>query len=76
MPPKLNRRRALEVLNRIDEILAWEAQNENERDTKFVGLGKHLCEVRAGQYWRLENRKSFGEFLERDFRSHDGRRTT
>jgi hypothetical protein len=67
MPPKLNRRRALEVLNRIDQILAWEARHENERDTKFVELGKYLCEVRAGQYWRLENLKSFDEFLERRF---------
>ncbi len=54
MPPKLNRRRALEVLSRIDQILAWEARHENERDTRFVELGKYLCEVRAGQYWRLE----------------------
>ena len=67
MPPKLNRRRALMVLGKIDEILAWEARHENERDTKFVELGKHLCEVRAGQYWRLENLKSFDEFLERRF---------
>jgi hypothetical protein len=67
MPPKLNRRRALEVLNRIDQILAWEARHENERDTRFVELGKYLCEVRAGQYWRLENLKSFDEFLERRF---------
>jgi len=67
MPPKLNRRRALMVLGRIDEILAWEARHENERDTRFVELGKYLCEVRAGQYWRLENLKSFDEFLERRF---------
>ena len=67
MPPKLNRRRAEMVLNRIDAILAWEAQHENERDTRFVELGKYLCEVRAGQYWRLENLKSFDEFLERRF---------
>ena len=67
MPPKLNRRRALEVLSRIDQILAWEARHENERDTKFVELGKYLCEVRAGQYWRLEKLKSFDEFLERRF---------
>jgi len=67
MPPKLNRRRALEVLSRIDQILAWEARHENERDTRFVELGKYLCEVRAGQYWRLENLKSFDEFLERRF---------
>jgi hypothetical protein len=67
MPPKLNRRRALEVLSKIDVILAWEARHENDRDTKFVELGKYLCEVRAGQYWRLENLKSFDEFLERRF---------
>jgi len=67
MPPKLNHRRARAVLSKIDEILAWEARHENERDTKFVELGKYLCEVRAGQYWRLENLKSFDEFLERRF---------
>jgi hypothetical protein len=67
MPPKLNRRRGLEVLSRIDAILAWEARHETERDTRFVELGKYLCEVRAGQYWRLENLKSFDEFLERRF---------
>ena len=30
-------------------------------------LGKCLCEVGAAQYWRLENLKSFDEFLERRF---------
>ena len=53
MPPKLNRRRALFVLSKIDEILAWEQRKEAERDTRFVELGRYLCEVRAGQYWRL-----------------------
>ncbi len=67
MPPGLDRHRAILVLGRIDEILAWEARHENERDTKFVELGKYLCEVRSGQYWRLENLKSFDEFLERRF---------
>ena len=67
MPPKLNRKRALFVLTKIDEILAWEKQKEAERDTRFVELGRYLCEVRAGQYWRLENLKSFDEFLERRF---------
>lgn len=67
MPPKLNRRRAEAVLSRIDAILAWEAQHDNERDTKFVELGKCLCEVRAGQYWRLEKLKCFDDFLERRF---------
>jgi hypothetical protein len=67
MPPKLNRERAKFVLAKIDEILAWEQRKETERDTKFVELGRYLCEVRAGQYWRVENVKSFDEFLERRF---------
>ena len=67
MLPKLNRRRALFVLTKIDEILAWERQKEAERDTRFVELGRYLCEVRAGQYWRVDNMKSFDEFLEQRF---------
>jgi len=67
MLPKLNKKRALFVLTKIDEILDWERKNEAERDTRFVELGRYLCEVRAGQYWRLENLKSFDEFLERRF---------
>src|ERR1700686_5398883 len=67
MLPKLNRRRALFVLTKIDEILAWERQKEAERDTRFVELGRYLCEVRAGQVLELENLKSFDEFLERRF---------
>jgi hypothetical protein len=67
MLAKLNRKRALFVLAKIDEILAWEQQKEAERDTRFVDLGRYLCEVRAGQYWRLENLKSFDEFLARRF---------
>ena len=67
MLPKLNRRRALFVLTKIDEILAWETQKETERDTRFVELGHYLCEVRAGQYWRVDNVKSFDEFLEKRF---------
>ena len=67
MLPKLNKKRALFVLTKIDEILAWERKNEAERDTRFVELGRYLCEVRAGQYWRAENLKSFDEFLERRF---------
>ena len=54
---------------KIDEILAWERRKEAERDTRFVELGSYLCEVRAGQYWRLENLKSFDEFLEGGFRN-------
>ena len=67
MPPKFNRRRAVFVLGKIEEILAWEQRKETKRDTKFVELGRYLCEVRAGQYWRLERLKSFDEFLERRF---------
>ena len=67
MLPNLNRKRALFVLTKIDQILAWEQRNEADRDTRFVDLGRYLCEVRAGQYWRLEQLKSFDEFLERRF---------
>jgi hypothetical protein len=65
--PKLDRRRALFVLNKIDEILAWEKSTERERDMKFVELGRYLCEVRLGQYWRLERLASFDQFLEKRF---------
>src|SRR5436190_3580376 len=65
LAPRLNQRRAMFVLARIDEILAWEQRKEAEKDSRFVELGRYLCEVRAGQYWRLEKLKSFDEFLER-----------
>ena len=67
MPPKLNEERAQFVLHKIDQILDWERQTDKERDTKFVELGRYLSEVRAGQYWRLENMKSFDEYLARKF---------
>jgi hypothetical protein len=67
MLPKLNHKRARFVLTKIDEILAWEKRNEAERDTRFVELGRYLCEVRAGQYWRVERLASFDDFLERRF---------
>src|SRR3954471_14009569 len=67
MLPKLNPRRALFVLSKIDEILAWEQRKEAEKDTRFVELGRYLCEVRAGQYWRMEKLNSFDEFLQRRF---------
>jgi hypothetical protein len=67
MSPKFNRRRAMFVLTKIDEILAWEQKRDTERDTKFVELGHFLCEVRAGQYWRLGDMKSFDQFLEKKF---------
>ena len=65
--PELNRRRALAVLGKIDEILSWEQTKDRECDERFVELGQYLCEVRAGQYWRLEYLKSFDEFLEKRF---------
>jgi hypothetical protein len=65
--PELNPKRARAVLARIDEILAWRAGVEGERDARFVQLGKYLCEVRAGQYWRVEKLASFDEFLEKRF---------
>ena len=34
---------------------------------RFVELGRYLCEVRAGQYWRLDNLPSFDQFLEKKF---------
>ncbi len=55
------------MLSKIDDILAWERNADQERDSRFVDLGRYLCEVRAGQYWRLDNLRSFDEFLERKF---------
>src|SRR5512135_1414048 len=65
--PKLDEKRARFVLAKIDQILDWERQTDRERDTRFVELGRYLCEVRAGQYWRLEKLASFDDFLERRF---------
>jgi hypothetical protein len=67
MAPELNRRRAVFVLGKIDEILSWEKTKEQEKDARFVELGEHLCEVRSRQYWRLEKLKSFDEFLQKRF---------
>jgi hypothetical protein len=64
---EFNRGRAVFVLGKIDEILSWEKTKEQEKDARFVELGEYLCEVRAKQYWRLENLKSFDAFLERRF---------
>ena len=65
--PELDRRRAVFVLGRIDEILTWEKTKEQERDVRFVELGEHLCEVRSKQFWRLEKLNSFDAFLEKRF---------
>jgi hypothetical protein len=67
METRLNRRRALFVLGKIDEILSWERNVEQEKESRFVDLGRYLCEVRSGQYWRVDNLKSFDEFLEKKF---------
>src|ERR1700737_3301219 len=67
VPPEINRRRAVFVLGRIDEILSWEKTKEQERDVRFVELGEYLCEVRSKQYWRLEKLTSFDHFLEKRF---------
>jgi hypothetical protein len=64
---EFNRRRAVFVLGKIDEILSWEKTKEQEKDARFVELGEYLCEVRAKQFWRLENLNSFDEFLEKRF---------
>jgi hypothetical protein len=67
MPPKLDEKRAQFVLTKIDQILAWEKQTEHERESRFVELGRYLCEVRAGQYWRMERLNSFDDFLSKRF---------
>ena len=43
--PKLNRRRALFVLGKIDEILAWEKAKEQERDVRYVDLGSRALSM-------------------------------
>ena len=55
------------MCGRIDDILTWEKTKEQEKDVRFVELGEYLCEVRARQYWRLDNLNSFDEFLEKRF---------
>src|ERR1700751_6189251 len=67
MEPNLDRRRALLVMDKIDEILTWEKTKEQERDVRFVELGEYLCEVRAKQYWRMERLSSFDDFLAKRF---------
>ena len=65
--PKLNRRRAALVLSKIDEILSRDKAMDRERDARFLELGAFLCEVRSGQYWRLDNLTCFDEFLQKRF---------
>jgi hypothetical protein len=61
--PALNYQRAVFVLSKIDEILHWERGFEQQKETHFVKLGRYLCEVRSGQYWRVDRLSSFDEFL-------------
>jgi hypothetical protein len=65
--PKLDEGRARFVLEKIDQVLQWEQSVDRERDSRFVDLGRYLCEVRSGQYWRVERLASFDDFLERRF---------
>ena len=58
--------RARQVLDRIDEILRWEQRVDQQKDQKFAELGKYLCEVGNQRYWRL-GYGSFEEFLEAKF---------
>ena len=67
MHPKLNVRRGRFVLSKISQILEWEERVEHDRESRFVELGKYLCEVRVGQYWKLENLQSFDQFLKARF---------
>jgi hypothetical protein len=62
----MDKSRAKEVLARIDEILRWEQKMDQQKDQKFAELGKHLCEVRSQNYWRL-GYKSFEAYLEEKF---------
>ena len=69
-PPRLpayDPDRAHEVIEHVDSILRWDRSSEKERDSRFVELGEHLCEIRAGQYWRAEQLASFEEFLAKRF---------
>jgi hypothetical protein len=65
--PTYDPARAHEVIGQVNSILQWERRTEQERDTRFVELGEHLCEIRAGQYWRVEQLTSFDDFLVKRF---------
>ncbi len=57
--PELNRRRAVFVLGRIDEILSWEKTKEQEKDARFVELGEYLCEVSLAKRFPDSRRKAY-----------------
>src|SRR5712692_2005383 len=68
LPPKLNRRRALLVLAKIEEILAWEQTTDQERDPlRGAGplpvRGPSWAVLAVGQSWFL--RRVPGEALPR-----------
>jgi hypothetical protein len=65
--PTYDPNRAHQVIDEVDSILRWERNAEKERDSRFVELGEHLCEIRAGQYWRAEQLRSFDDFLAKRF---------
>jgi hypothetical protein len=46
---------------------------KRSKDALQFDLGRYLCEVGAGQYWRLENLNSFDEFLARRFSESRGK---
>jgi hypothetical protein len=50
---------------RVPEIQYLQASATEEQ--RQVELGRYLCEIRAGENWRVENLRSFDEFLERKF---------
>ena len=62
----MDKTRAQQVLARIDAILRWEQGVDQQKDQRFAELGKHLCEVRDRDYWRL-GYTSFEGFLEAKF---------
>lgn len=64
---KFDRERAALVLNKIDQLVAALEQSESERDARFAELGQYLCEVRDGQYYKLDNLQSFEDFLQKKF---------
>ena len=66
MPPKFNRRRAVFVLGKIDEILAWEQRKETERDTNrrtgalpMRGAGRTVLEAGEIEVFRRVSGEAF-----------------
>jgi hypothetical protein len=63
----MNDQRGRLILAKIDEILNWEKETDQQKDARFLELGRYLCEVRACQYWKLEQLRSFDDFLDKRF---------